>query len=338
MANAGLAPSISSEEATLFSPQETTGVSFRKWLCGTLLLTIAMCASFVFLNVKTDTLGLYGRRGVRIHILPRFSLYLMTYRFIPENFDGLMIGNSEGSVYDTSQIHGYKVFNAAMRASSMTEERAIAEEVLKRGHLKMVVLILGPTLTSTQTARSAYLTPHDYTASFGSVQMMMIYAQLLREALHRPGPITYDSNGRTHWPLKSTTGVFKPFTTADLTIDPSEGQDLYELLGELHAKEVKVYIVFPPMYEPKWDGQRQQLLQWRSAVMAGLTPDDEVVQIPPALRESIQTGPGNFPDFVHLSNTASATVMDAIAKDIEKKDALRAQTAKLPPASSSNAE
>ncbi len=85
---------------------------YRTWLCCTVSLTIAVAAIFVFMTTRADLFGLQGRSGIRIHTLPRFSLYLMTYRFIPDNFNGLLIGNWLASSYDTSVIHSYKVFNA----------------------------------------------------------------------------------------------------------------------------------------------------------------------------------------------------------------------------------
>jgi hypothetical protein len=235
---------------------------FRGWLRRTLLLTVALSCAFVWVNVQTDLLGLHGRNDVRIHTVPRFSIYLMTYRFIPDNFNGLLLGNSQAALLDTTKIHGYKTFNAAVAWSTMPEERTLAEEVLKRGHLKMVVLDLCPSLLSSHASRSAYMTPHDYWSSFGSIQNLLIYFQVAREALGHPGPLTFDPYGRMRLPL--FPGAVTRFTPEELALDPIATRDLHELVDHLHAKGVRVYLMFSPMYQAKWEAQRAELLDWES--------------------------------------------------------------------------
>jgi hypothetical protein len=296
----------------------TVANPFRAWLYCTISLTMTVAAMFVFANTRADLFGLRGGDDIRIHTLPRFSLYLMTYRFIPNNFDGLLIGNSLASSYDTSVIGSYKVFNAAMRASSMTEERALTEETLKRGHLKVVIIILNPTLTSTHFTRSVYMTPHDYWASFGSIQTLMTDCQVLREAIGRPGPITYDTYGRTKWPLKMLPPPVIPFSDHDFYRDPTEMNDLYSLLGELHAKGVKVYAMFSPIYQPRWDQREKQLLDWQTKVLSGFSPTDVVIRMPQNIEKTLQENRENFPDYEHLSSSASATAMGVIDKTIEQ--------------------
>ncbi len=205
-----------------------------------------------------------------------------------------------------------------MRASSMTEERALTEEVLKRGHQKVVIMILNPTLTSTHFARSVYMTPHDYWASFGSIQTLMTDCQVLREAIGHPGPITYDTYGRTNWPLKMLPPPVIPFAERDFSLDAAEVKDMYELLGELHAKGVKVYVMFSPVYQPRWDLHERQLREWQSKVLAGFSPEDVVIRLPTDIEKVLQEKRENFPDYEHLSSAASAMEMDVIDKTLEK--------------------
>jgi hypothetical protein len=285
---------------------------FRGWLWRTLLLTIAMSCVFVWVNVRTDLLGLHGRKDVRIHIVSRFSLYLMAYRFIPDNFDGLVLGASQGALLDTTKIHSYKIFNASVIWSTMSEERTIAEEVLKRGHLKIVILDLGPGVLSSDSRRSAYMTPRDYWSSFGSVQTMLIYFQAAREALGNPGGLTYDPYGRSRLPLYP--GPDRPFTPEEFSLDPSAMRDLHELVDHLHAKGVKVYVLFCPMYQGKWDAQREEILDWQSKVTSGFAPGElEVIDLPEQVKKPLQADRQNFPDYTHLTPAANDIVMKSLA-------------------------
>jgi hypothetical protein len=291
---------------------------FRGWLWRTLLLTVALSCAFVWVNIQTDLLGLHGRKDVRIHTVPRFSIYLMTYRFIPDNFDALLLGNSQAAFLDTAKIHSYKTYNAAVNWSTMPEERTLAEEVLRRGHLKVVVLDLCPSLLSSHASRSAYMTPRDYWSSFGSMQNLLIYFQVARETLGHPGPLTYEPYGRMHLPL-----FFMPatrFTQEELTLDPIAMRDLHQLVDHLHAKGVKVYVIFSPMYQAKWEAQRQELLDWESKATSGFAPGElEVIDLPEQMLKPLQSHRENFPDYTHLTPPASDTFVESLATVLSGK-------------------
>jgi hypothetical protein len=301
------------EPASTKIESERLADPFRGWLWRTLLLTVAMSCAFVWVTVRTDLLGLHGRSDVRIHAVSRFSIYLMAYRFIPENFNGLLLGNSQAAVLDTAKIHSYKIFNAAIIFSNISEERTLAEEVLKRGHLKIVVLDLCPSLLATHSSKSAYMTPHDYWSSFGSIQTMLIYLQVARDALGHPGAgaVIYDPYGRARIPLfpAPLTRVMQ----VELAIDPIATRDLHELVDDLNAKGVKVYVIFSPMYQPKWDAQREELSDWQSKVMSGFAPGElEIIDLPEQVKKPLQANRENFPDYTHLSPSASDTVMESL--------------------------
>jgi hypothetical protein len=292
---------------------------FRGWLLQTLLLTTVIACAFVWAAVRTDLLGLHGRNDVRIHAIPRFSVYVMTYRFIPDNFNALLLGNSQAAVIDTSRIHNYKVFNAAELWGTMTEERILGEQVLQRGHLKMAVLLLVPDLLSSHAIRSAYMTPHDYWSSFGSIQTLLIDYEAARQALGHPGAKTFDFYGRNRFPL-----YFGPptrFTPDQLLIDPIAVRDLSQLIAHLHSKGVTVYLMFAPMYQAKWDAQREELLEWQSKVTAGLPPgQSELIELPEHVKNTLQSNRANFPDYTHLSPSGSDTLAEAIDGIIADKN------------------
>jgi hypothetical protein len=299
--------------------REVVATAFVGWLLQTFLLIAAMSCVFVWAAVRTDMLGLHGRNDVKIHAIPRFSVYLMAYRFIPDNFNALLLGNSQAAVIDTSKIHTYKVFNAAELWGTMSEERTLGEQVLQHGHLKMAVLLLVPDLLSSHAIRSAYMTPHDYWSSFGSIQTLLIDYQAAREALGHPGEKTFDFDGRNRIPLYN--GPPTRFTPDQLFIDPVEVRDMTALITHLHSKGVKVYVMFAPMYQAKWDAQREELLAWQSKVTADLTPgESELIELPDDVKNTLQSNRTNFPDYTHLSPSGSDTFAKAIDGIIADKN------------------
>jgi hypothetical protein len=91
-------------------------------------------------------------------------------------------------------------------------------------------------------------------------------------------------------------------------------RDLHELVDHLHAKGVKVYVLFSPMYQGKWDAQREEILDWQSRVTSGFAPGElEVIDLPEQVKKPLQANRENFPDYTHLTPRANDTVMESLA-------------------------
>ena len=174
--------------------------AYRAWVCETIALMLAAAGLFAWFNYRQDMLGLHGHSPVRIYALERYSKYLMGYRYVPEHFDGILLSNSIAANWDTGQFTRYKVFNAGLRGSTIAEEKAVVDNAVNRGHMRMAIIVLLPSLTGSHDMRTAYMTPHDYSASFGSVQTLIIDAQA---AMERFGP-------RLHLPASAAKHKFAP--------------------------------------------------------------------------------------------------------------------------------
>ena len=92
---------------------QTSSRACVAWVVEIIVLIAVAAALFAWFNLREDTLGLHGRSPIEIYALERYSKYLMSYRYVPEHYDGILLSSSVAANWDTGQFSRYRVFNAA---------------------------------------------------------------------------------------------------------------------------------------------------------------------------------------------------------------------------------
>src|SRR5271156_3836584 len=101
-------------------PAKTAASSkaYVSWIVEVVVLVAVAACAFTWFNLRQDMLGLHGRNPVAIYALERYSKYLMSYRYVPDHFDGILLSNSVAANWDTGQFTKHHVFNAGLRGST----------------------------------------------------------------------------------------------------------------------------------------------------------------------------------------------------------------------------
>ena len=111
------------------------------------LLTIVVTGLFVLVNVYVDIYGLFlGRKDRRVFTNERTSKYLLSQRYIPENYDGFIIGPSLSDNLNPVHIPGYKVYNASIMGANISELHHLIDKIVQHGHMKVAIFCLDPYL------------------------------------------------------------------------------------------------------------------------------------------------------------------------------------------------
>jgi hypothetical protein len=315
------APTLQSEITT----DTTAAPRYTAWVWQTILLTLMASAAFAFLNYQKDDFGLHGRSPVYIYALERYSKYLMSYRYIPEHYDGILLSNSIAANWDTTQFKQHHVFNAGIRGGTITEEKKILDNVLAHGNLKIAIIVLMPSLTASHDMRSAYMTPQDYKASYGSIQTLLVDTQ---ETIKRFGPklhlsaslakYKFGPDGKLDFPLAfNPSPQITPLDPMEVQGDPEAYQELRLILDSLHAHHVKVYGVYAPLYAQRWDSEGAVLLSWQTRTQKLFSPEDVLINLNDGQLAALEANRQNFPDYFHLATEAAAEVSAKLIADIE---------------------
>lgn len=227
----------------------------KRYLALVLALVVSVAGSFTLFNLVQDDFGLFwSRQDKRIWTLEKTTKYLLSYRYIPEHFDGLLIGPSYSDGFvNTKQLDGYRIYNLSMEGGNATELRAAAVNAMERGHMRFIVICLSSYLTKDHGMKGPQINAKEYWGSLFS----WLPIEILRakwEARRHPEADRYVG---TEWgasqPLSHHIAIpWDDYIQMQLNdpllpqVDPVAYEDLRAIVATAHARGVKVLAYFYP--------------------------------------------------------------------------------------------
>jgi len=296
----------------------------------------AVCAVLIPLNMYADPYGLF--RSSRARPLPvygeeRIAKYLYSMRYIPENFDGILLGSSVSDNLDPKQFHGYRLYNASINGGNVEDLRPIAENVYGKSTLKLTVVCIHRYLTLDHDRKTDLMTPRQYWGALGSPQLITAY---LSGMAARRGIVRgeYDEFGtlRAGADLDVAT-VRKNIDKAvgeiqrgqasvgNYSIDPVALAGLDGILSKARRRSQRMLVFYPPVPAPVFAIRSAEFARYRATVSSLLRPGDAVVDFNDPSHADLRSDLRNFEDAVHLSKSGAASVMCELSRTVAALDA-----------------
>lgn len=279
-------------------------------LMGVLLGVVAAVGSSValdhfalFRNPRATPRKVYGSE--------RTAKYLLAKRYVPANFDSLMIGGSISSNWNTGLIATHRVYNASLSGGNLSEERLIAEPVLERGRLQWLIFCLHPYLTMTRGRKTGYMTPQEEWGALGSLDLFILEGTKIAVDLglktdrhNEFGDSNYFNNAPRARELteryiveRRRSGRSHP----NFTVAPGALDDLRELVGMARERGVRLAVVYPPVYKPRFDAEREDWERYWSRVEVIFPSGTHYLNFNAPEFDAERSDFANFQDGAHLS-------------------------------------
>jgi hypothetical protein len=299
------------------------GSGGRRFVARTLILVVSIAAVVATLNWRINMYGVFGdAQGESRTVIgnERQTKYLFSYNYIPANFDALLVGSSIASNIDTSKIHGVRMYNTALSGGNITEERLIAENALRRGHFRLLVVCLNPYLVLTHGRKAGGMSPGDFWGALGSTDLMSTYLGSIvirRGWAHQ----RFTADGmqdildfqRPVEPLKSAPNEAVPTINAAIdrskfVLDGTALSELAELVQVARARDAAVVWVFAPVYLPTYTMRRVGYQDFENRIRTIAKTGERVIDFNDGSFTGLTAQPNSFSDGVHLSNDAALEV------------------------------
>jgi hypothetical protein len=295
-------------------------VTSKAFLLRLAVLVIGIAALAVASNVAIDLYGLF-RSGygpnLKVYGEERNCKYLFSYRYIPENFDGLMLGSSVSDNIPTRRIAGLRIYNASLNGGDVTEAETLGINALNHGHYKLLILSLHRYLMRDAGQKTNFMMPARYWGALGSTQL---YAASLNFLLDREGikkTTPFDAYGaQSYGPslpdIRSNVADFAAQLRAGhrdgwmFDIHPQALIDLQELVKIVHQHHVPLAVFYPPMPAALIDANEQQLANFKNAIQRAFTPEDLFIDFTAPEYRWYNEDFDNFHDGAHMSDSGAA--------------------------------
>jgi len=252
----------------------------------------------------------------------RTSKFLYSYRYIPQKYDGLLIGSSFSNNWDTSFIHSARVYNASLDGGNITEGKLIFDNVQNHGKIRLLVIGIYPYLTSSQGRQSGYMDPREYWGALGSLQLFREYATrfLVKIGMRKNH---FGANGRYTFELpesyrqnfyanpKVRRGE-ETFRVSDAAVKEFE-----DLLISARANGTKIVGIIPPIYAAFFDEKRPQYEAYIKRMSTFFLPSEKIVNFNLAPYQKYVNDPKTFQDGIHLTTKAAGIFSRDLAAIID---------------------
>ena len=175
-------------------------ISSRSWIALTIATILAVALADIAIALIVDPYGIWrnpvGRKlPIAIFTSGRKAKFLMSKRYIPSNYDGLIIGPSSVANWDVGTLAGAQIYNLSIDGANTTEEKLVLDQALRTGSYKIAILALVPGTTSSHNVRGGLeaTTTAESLASFHLYIQEFAYA--FRATHHGSGYIDIAPNG-----------------------------------------------------------------------------------------------------------------------------------------------
>jgi hypothetical protein len=286
----------------------------RYWLLTTLSTILIVTAAIAGLNMAVDVYGLY--RPSRGHRLPvygddRVAKYLLSMRYVPENFNAVIVGASISANWDITAIEGLRVYNGSLDGGNIVEEKALIEAALERPGVSVILLLVNPSLTYSHEFETVELKPELKRSALGSLSLWNAYRNMLSIRLGRtPQPFDY-AGTETFLNARSEMNVNMKamWSEAEFTVDPAALRAYLDLVANLRARGVRIVFIVPPVSEHLLETKRAPLERYLHRMRSEIGTGDLWIDFLAPESEAFCKTRANFSDGVHLTPDGARQVV-----------------------------
>lgn len=229
----------------------------KQYLVSVFACVTLVVGSIVSLNFYLNDFGLFGARSdLRIWGLEKTSKYLLSFEYIPNNFEGILIGSSVSANLDTREIEGVKLYNLSMSGSNISELKYPINNVLGHEHIKYMVICLYPYLTKNSGRKGRQIDEKEYWGSLYSTIPFIIMAKRLYFALFPNKDVFHSSE----WGYNDENKIKKNVNFQDILnkrrikenkkiiVDPIAYQELQAVIQSARENNVTILAYYYPAY------------------------------------------------------------------------------------------
>jgi len=304
-------------------------LTFKSFIKYSLSFTGFLIIVVIAVNMYWNPYGIWGdAKGKELNIITdeRTSKYLMGFNYIPNNFEGLIIGPSLSANMNPQQINGYKIYNASMNGSNITEIAFVVRNIIehdKKKNIKFVVLCLNTYIVKNHGMKTTSLNPKQYYGTLGSLGTISLLKSLYWNKIHPEKNIFHASTyGFNDFNIQKTNLDSKKIILNNLTkntdmhrnlkLDEIALEELKELIEYIKKNNIKIFAyVYPRNYYvyEKYKNEYNFIYQKQLAL---LLKNDTVIDFFNSNFDDLRKDYYSYSDGSHLSNKGTKIVLKEI--------------------------
>jgi hypothetical protein len=294
------------------------------WLVTTIAIFLLLAGAGIAANVYVDIYGLYRDTRGR-HLVDygdnRIAKYLLSERYVPENFDAVLIGPSVSSNWDTHGIHTLRTYNESLNGSNFVEQECLVQQAIASpGRLKVVMIVVHPSMTADHEFDTVRLTEELNRTALGSLSLFEAYKDWFGRYRNRRLTIS-DDYGTDFFEdpvhLNATAArLMQP--GSDFPMDPEAVAAFRRMLAACRRRHVRLVYVGPPMSPSIFAPKREAFRNYSTFIDRERWPGEQVIDLNSERYASFICNPRNFSDGVHISKAGTPRIVALLDAELRR--------------------
>jgi hypothetical protein len=296
----------------------------RRWILMTVGSVLAVVGVFATLAYAIDPYGvLRDSRGRKLAVFfsERRVKFLMNKRYVPTNFDGLIVGTSASSNWTIPTLLGYRIYNESLSGGNAAEERFLVDQGLSTGSYRFALLLLAPPMTSDHNLQDG-LDAVKTSEALASFHLFVHEAAFTLLAMNRRFSKSETTPDGQYLFNFSQNFNLAPLEPTYFRIDPIAIGQYRSLIQSLQSRGAKIVYVVPPLYEPCYQLNRENYRAYLEAIRP-LLPPAPIIDFENTEFNSLRADPDNFMDCFHVTPRGAANVSTLLETLIPRAFAIK---------------
>jgi hypothetical protein len=298
---------------------------FSRKLTATQFLKLVLIASLAFIlvtvaiNVSFDIYGLFrpvNGRQLPVYNNERVSKYLLAHRYIPQNFDAVILGTSLSAnleVSDYNKLNSSRIYNASVMGANISELTPLAEKLIDGG-VKNMIVCFSPYMTKDHGSKEVNFDSKLYFGALGSKNLYETYVvALIREFELMPNKFPKNQINEygvnrygSLFKVDDVKGKIRKVIDADkgkgLTIHPESKKELAALIKTLQDRNINFIGYFHPVPFEVYESKKEDYEKFEQLVRSLVNDDSKLTNFNSVDFQSFTKDYSNYIDHGHLSD------------------------------------
>jgi len=279
----------------------------ERWITLNLAIFLAVSVCIVFSSYELDIFGIFhDPTGKQLSVYEdvRTAKYFLNQRYVPSNFDAIMVGSSSTVNWDMSELDFAHVYNDSLAGGNIAEVKRLVDEAIPSAHFKYAICVIHPFFLQSHEFHEGRGRP-THREALGSINVLREeWNRFLHDVLHHPVRFYPSGSESILSPVDAD-----PFKNWTFTTDPVALDDYRQLLDELRGRGVKIIFLETPFYEPSYQQHKAEL----DAFYRGFPlrkPGEPLIDFNLPEFKDLRSNPGNWMDPAHLRDPAAKIASD----------------------------
>lgn len=234
-------------------------------------------------------------------------------RYVPANFDALLIGGSSTSNFPMAALDFAHFYNESIYGGNAVEEKRLVDDALQRGQYRYAIFVINPYVMQFHEIHEGSGTPPKWEA-LGSVNVLReefyLALQRLRHSTSAFSPdggqaILNAHSGAAAMGIGGWTFVY----------DPIALQAAREMIDELRARGVRMIFMETPVYEPVYEEHRAQFDHFYAAFPLR-KPGEPLIDFNAPQYAAFRADASHWVDAPHLNDVSATVAAEELNREI----------------------